>query len=483
MTTACTMASDPMLDQLCAALGRDLSAALVLTGPQTDIYCRDWHGDVQTGAMAVLRPRTTQEVSACVRAAHGLGIGVVPQGGRTGLVLGAVPDTPARQVVLSLERLNRIRRIDADDFTAEVEAGAVLQTIKDTLAEAGLFFPLALGSQGSCQLGGNLSTNAGGLNVLRYGMTRDLVLGLEVVLPDGQVLDLLSRLRKDNRGIDLKQLFIGAEGTLGVITAATLKLSPLPDQSVTALLAMDRLEDAITLFRLARRQCCDLMSAFEFMPPLAFTLAQEAMPDLTLPLAAEAPAYVLMELSGSGLVDIPALMDRFLEGAFAQGLVRDGVIAQSQAQAQALWRVREGMNDGQAKRGRHLRTDLSVPLSAVPAFVVEAEAAVTRALPGAVCVSYGHVGDGNVHLNVLPAPGADADAQIAQAKKLIHEVLARYDGSISAEHGIGRLKRDDFEVDLPQTRRALLQAIKRAIDPAWVMNPNCQLTLPDEAAR
>jgi FAD/FMN-containing dehydrogenase len=482
MTTACTIASEPVLDQLCAALGRDLSAALVLTGPQTDIYCRDWHGDVQTGAMAVLRPRTTQEVSACVRAAHGLGIGVVPQGGRTGLVLGAVPDTPARQVVLSLERMNRIRRIDADDFTAEVEAGAVLQTIKDQLAEAGLFFPLALGAQGSCQLGGNLSTNAGGVNVLRYGMTRDLVLGLEVVLPDGQILDLLSRLRKDNRGIDLKQLFIGAEGILGVITAATLKLCPLPDQSVTALLALDRLEDAITLFRLARRQCCDLMSAFEFMPPLAFTLAREAMPDLPTAMDETAPAYVLMELSGSGLVDVAGLMERFVELAFVEGLVRDGVVAQSQAQAKTLWRVRDGMNDGQAKRGRHLRTDLSVPLSAMAEFVAEAEAAVTAALPGAVCVSYGHVGDGNVHLNVLPALGRDADDQIAKAKKVIHDVLYRFGGSISAEHGIGRLKRDDFEKELSQPKRAILESIKRAIDPGLVMNANCQISFTDQPA-
>lgn len=483
MTADRIPASDALLARFCAALGADLAGDLVLSGPATDAYCRDWHGDVQTGAMAVVRPRTTQQVSACLRAARDLGIGVVPQGGRTGLVLGAVPDAPARQLVLSLERMNRIRRIDADDFTAEVEAGAVLQSVKDALAEAGLFFPLALGAQGSCQLGGNLSTNAGGLNVLRYGMTRDLVLGLEVVLPDGRVLDLLSRLRKDNRGIDLKQLFIGAEGTLGVITAATLRLSPLPEQSVSALLALDRLEDAITLFRSARRQCCDLMSAFEFMPPLAFALAQEAMPDLTLPMAPDAPAYVLMELSGSGLVDIPTLMDRFLEGAFAQGLVRDGVVARSQAQAQGLWRIREGMNDGQARRGRHLRTDLSVPLSCLPAFVAEAEAAVTAALPGAVCVSYGHVGDGNVHLNVLPAAGADPEVQIAQAKTLIHAVLARYQGSISAEHGIGRLKRADFEADLPPARADLLAAIKRAIDPVGVMNPNCQLTLFEAAPK
>lgn len=477
MTTAPDTAAPPLLDGLQKALGAELAADLVLSGPDMAPYCRDWHGDVQSDALAVLRPRDTAQVSACLRAASAMGLGVVPQGGRTGLVLGAVPDTPARQVVLSLERMNRIRRIDADDFTAEVEAGVVLQTLKDRLADAGLFFPLALGAQGSCQIGGNLSTNAGGLNVLRYGMTRDLVLGLEVVLPDGRVLDLRSRLRKDNRGIDLKQVFIGAEGTLGVITAATLKLGPLPEQTATALLALDRLEDAMSLFRLARRQCCDLMSAFEFMPPLAFTLAREAMPDLPIPMATDAPAYVLMELSGSGLVDVANLMERFLELAFSEGLVRDGVIAQSQTQAQGLWLIREGMNDGQARRGRHLRTDVSVPLSRLPEFVAAAEAAVTAALPGAVCVSYGHVGDGNVHLNVLPAQGRDTDQQIEMAKKLIYQVLERFDGSISAEHGIGRLKRADFQDALPEVQRDLLGAIKRAIDPAQMMNPNCQLVL------
>lgn len=466
------IAEPGIYDELCARLGADL----VLTGPDMAPYCRDWHGDVQTGAVAVLSPRDTDQVAACLRAAADLGLDVVPQGGRTGLVLGAVPDMPGRQVVLSLERMNRIRRIDAADFTAEVEAGVVLQALKDRLAEDGLFFPLALGAQGSCQIGGNLSTNAGGLNVLRYGMTRALVLGLEVVLPDGRVLDLRSRLRKDNRGLDLNQLFIGAEGTLGVITAAVLKLSPLPEQVATALVALDSLEQAIALFQMARRQCCDLMSAFEFLPPLAFDLAREAMPDLPLPLKPDAPAYVLMELSGSGLVDIDALMAQFLELAMTEGLVRDGVVAQSQTQARALWLIREGMNEGQARRGRHLRSDVSVPLSELPAFVAEAEAAILAEMPGVVCVSYGHVGDGNVHLNVLPAAEADRDAQIAQAKKILHRVLARYGGSISAEHGIGRLKRADFEAGLGDVQRDLLQAVRAAIDPDGRMNPNCQLS-------
>ncbi|KND20727.1 FAD-binding protein [Pannonibacter phragmitetus] len=457
-----------------------LGADMVLTGTDVARYCRDWHGDVETGAVAVLRPRSTQDVTRAVKAVAALGLSLVPQGGNTGLVLGATPDDPAGQVVLSLERMTATRRLDADDFSAVVEAGAVLSEFKDKVAEAGLFFPLALGAQGSCRIGGNVSTNAGGINVLRYGMTRELVLGLEVVLPDGSIFDGLSALRKDNRGIDLKQLFIGAEGTLGIVTAVAVKLLPQPDQVATALLGLNALEDAIRLYRRARRDCCDLMSAFEFMPPLAFTLAQEAIPDLPMPMAADYPAYVLMEISGSGLVDVDDLMSRFLEGVMADGLVVDGVVAASQAQARTLWLFREGMNEGQAKRGRHLRTDVSVPLSRVPDFVREAEAAIHAALPDCTCVSYGHVGDGNVHLNVLPPAGLtrqEVDARIYQAKTVLNTVLDGFCGSISAEHGIGRLKKPDFEARLHPVNRQLLTSIKAAIDPQGIMNPGCQLNL------
>ncbi|MNU48687.1 putative FAD-linked oxidoreductase [compost metagenome] len=462
---------------LCAILGEDL----VLTNSADMLqYCRDWHGDVTSGAIAVIRPRSTADVQAAVKACRDLGLKIVPQGGNTGLVLGGIPDEPERQVVLSLERMNRIRNIDSDDFSAVVEAGCVLAELKDAIAEKGMFFPLALGAQGSCRIGGNVSTNAGGINVLRYGMTRELVLGLEVVLPDGSVFDGLSTLRKDNRGLDLKQLFIGAEGTLGIITAVSVKLTPYPDNVATALLALNSLDDAITLYRRARRDCCDLMSAFEFMPPLAFTLAREAMPDLPIPLSGDYPAYVLMEISGSGLVDIDDLMHRFLEAVMTDELVVDGTIATSQAQARNLWLIREGMNEGQAKRGAHMRTDISVSLSQLAAFVVDAEAAVAQALPDCISVSYGHVGDGNVHLNVLPPNGSTIEERhekIYKAKKVVNVVVDKYNGSISAEHGIGRLKRDDFEERLSKTKRGLLVAIKKAIDPDLLLNPHCQIDL------
>ncbi|KAB2792782.1 FAD-binding oxidoreductase [Brucella anthropi] len=461
---------------LVALLGVDL----VMTGKNDMLgYCRDWPGDVENTAVAVIRPRSTADVSAAVKACYSLGLSIIPQGGNTGLVQGGVPDGRDNLVILSLERMNHIRKIDPDDFSAVVDAGCILSELKDKLAAEGMFFPLALGAQGSCRIGGNVSTNAGGINVLRYGMTRELVLGLEVVLPDGTIFNGLSTLRKDNRGIDLKQLFIGAEGILGVVTGVAIKLMPLPDKVETALLGLNSLDDVIALYRRARVQCCDLMSAFEFMPPVAFTLAQEAMPELAMPLG-QYPAYVLMEVSGSGLVDILSLMEQFLVGAMEDGLVLDGTIASSRAQGQNLWTFREAMNEGQALRGKHLRTDISVPLSKLASFVGEAERELTKVLPDCLAVSYGHVGDGNVHLNVIPESNLDVatkDMKITLAKETINAVLDRYAGSISAEHGIGRLKREDFEKRIDPARRKLLEGIKQIIDPDNVMNPGCQLSL------
>ncbi|MND57879.1 putative FAD-linked oxidoreductase [compost metagenome] len=463
-----------------AALRQALGADMVLTDPDAmQRFCRDFPGDIENVAIAVLRPRTTEEVSQAVKMCRSLGLGIIPQGGNTGLVQGGVPDGQSDVVILSLERMNNIRQVDPDDFSAIVEAGCILLEMKTQLAAQGMFFPLSLGAQGSCRIGGNVSTNAGGVNVLRYGMTRELVLGLEVVLPDGAIFNGLSTLRKDNRGIDLKQLFIGAEGIFGIVTAIAIKLMPLPDKIETAMLGLNSLEDAIALYRRARVQCCDLMSAFEFMPPVAFTLAQEAIPDLVAPLG-QYPAYVLMEISGSGLVDTAVLMEAFLNEALESGLVLDGTIASSHMQAQNLWQFREGMNAGQGLRGKHLRTDVSVPLSKLAAFVAEAEAELAEVLPDCLPISYGHVGDGNVHLNVIPPRDLDIaskDEKIKLAKQTINAVLDRYAGSISAEHGIGRLKREDFEKRLDPVRKAILKSLKQVLDPDAIMNPGCQLSL------
>jgi len=464
-----------------AALIQRLGASSVLVDPVAQQrYCRDWHGDVSTGAVAVIRPDSTQAVVLAVQTCAQLGLGIVPQGGNTGLVLGATPDEPQRQVVLSLERMNRVRSMDADDFSAVVEAGCILQHVQEAAEEAGLFLGLSLGAEGSCHIGGNVSTNAGGINVLRYGMAREQVLGLEVVLPDGTVFDALGSLRKDNRGIDLKQLFIGAEGILGIVTAVSLKLHPRPTQIETALLGVDSLQAALQLYRLARRDCCDLMSAFEFMPPEAFGLAQEAIPDLAMPIAADHPGYVLMELSASGLVDLRALLDQFLEKAMADELVRDGVVAASRAQAVNLWKFREGMVEGQARRGPHLRTDVSVSLSRLADFVDQAQGRLRAAFPDSLTLSYGHVGDGNVHINVIPPPGvsgAECERIIHEAEDCINAVIDDFHGSISAEHGIGRLKRAKFEARISAPQRKLLAAIKQAVDPGLMFNPDCQIRI------
>ncbi len=440
-------------------------------------YCRDWHGDVQTGAVAVLRPGSTADVSRCVRACVDLGLAIVAQGGNTGLVLGGIPDDAQSQVVLSLERMNRVRRIDVDDFSAVVDAGCVLEAIKDAVSEHDFFFPLSLGAQGSCQIGGNVSTNAGGINVLHYGMARDLVLGLEVVLPDGSVLDLLHTLRKDNRGIDLKQLFIGAEGTLGIVTGVAIKLFPRPRQVETAMVALGSLHDVIALYRRARHDCCDLMTAFEFMQPLAFQLAIEAHPDLTMPLG-DYPAYVLMEVSGSGLVDARGMLEQFLENAMADGLILDGTVAATRAQSMRLWRFREGMIEGQAQRGVHMRTDVSVPLSSLADFVRNAQHDLQQAFPDSEVVAYGHVGDGNVHLNLLPPARATLDERheiLQRGNDIVNKWIDVYGGSISAEHGIGRLKLADFEQRLPPVQRRLLEGLRGLLDPHQHMNPRCQL--------
>jgi len=475
------MSTPLSVGDLQAALIAQLGAASVIVDSAEQLrYCRDWHGDVTTGTVAVIRPDSTQAVSQAVQLCAQWGLAIVPQGGNTGLVLGATPDEPQRQVVLSLERMSRVRSMDADDFSAVVEAGCILQQVQEAAEDAGMFLGLSLGAEGSCQIGGNISTNAGGINVLRYGMAREQVLGLEVVLPDGSVLDALGSLRKDNRGIDLKQLFIGAEGILGIVTAVSLKLHPRPTQIETALLGVDSLQSAITLYRQARRDCCDLMTAFEFMPPEAFTLAQEAIADLTMPISADYTGYVLMELSASGLVDLRALLDQFLEKTMEGGLVLDGVVAASHAQAQTLWKFREGMVEGQARRGAHLRTDVSVSLSRLADFVEQAETRLRAAFPDSLTITYGHVGDGNVHINVVPPASADAAEReriIHDGKDCINAVIDDFHGSISAEHGIGRLKLPEFEARLSAPQRKLLTAIKQAVDPDLMLNPNCQIRM------
>ncbi|CAM5774154.1 oxidoreductase [Labrys miyagiensis] len=457
------------------SLESHLAAFDPVTDPdQAERYLTDWPRDAHGRARAILRPRNVEEVAAIVRLCAAEGIPVVPQGGHTGLVEGAVPSGEGREVIVSLERLNRIRDVDAINFSMTVEAGCILANLHAVAAGHDRLFPLSLGAQGSCQIGGNIATNAGGINVLRYGMTRNLVLGVEVVLPDGRIWNGLRKLHKNNTGYDLKQLFIGSEGTLGIVTAVSLRLFPKPTQVETAFLAVESPAAAVELYGLARRDLSDLLSAFEIIPRFGLELAQEATPDLRDPLTTSASHYVLMEASASGLVDLATLMQLFLEGAMEAGHVLDGTIAANTAQARLLWRFREDLVEGQAKRGRHLRTDVSVPISSIADFLARTDAALAAAEPNAIPVAYGHVGDGNIHYNVLPPPDmaeADKPAFLKRCEKAIYACLAEFGGSISAEHGIGRAKLSSYLKGLSPVEKALTEGVKRQFDPEGIMSP------------
>lgn len=441
---------------------------------------RDWHGDHVAAALAVVMPANTEQVQNVVRYCAEQAIAVVPQGGNTGLVLGALPlGTDARVIVMGLGRMNAIRDMDHDNYAMTVEAGCILQTVQDAAAAQGFLFPVSLGAEGSCQIGGNISTNAGGVNVLRYGMMREQVLGLEVVLPDGSVLHNLKGLRKDNRGIDVNQFFIGAEGALGIVTAASLRLSPLPQNVVTALLALDSVHDAVQLYLQARKRCGDLMTAFELMPQNVLTLAQEALPDTTAPMSLSHSTYVLVEFSGAELVDVAGVLEGFLEDVMEDGVLQDAVIAHSHTQAATLWRYREAVNEAQALRGLHLRSDVSVSISRMAEFVEQIQQRLQQAFPTSLVVGYGHIGDGNVHVNVLPPAEFTTEQRmelIAAGGDIITECVMAFNGSFSAEHGVGRLKKHTFEHYADAAQKTLMHKLKQCVDPKNIMNPGCLLS-------
>jgi FAD/FMN-containing dehydrogenase len=437
-------------------------------------YIRDWTGEAEGNPSFVARPRSVAEVVDLVRYCAEKGFAIVPQGGHTGLVEGASARIEGGHVLVSLERMNRIRAIDPLNFSVEVEAGCVLEVLHQAVEAEDLMFPLSLGAKGSCQIGGNVATNAGGINVLRYGMMRDLVLGLEVVLPDGRVWNGLKTLRKDNTGYDLKQLFLGSEGTLGIVTAATLKLFPRPSSIETMFLAVSSASDAIRLFAAARRHLADLLSAFELISDRSVELAR-TMPDISNPLGTGAPYYVLLEASSSGPLDLETLVGGFLEFAMEEEMVLDGVRASSVTQAQKIWAIREGVVEAQVKHGTYLRTDVSVPISQVAACIDDVEAALAETVADGVVLTYGHIGDGNMHFVVMPPrdmpEGPDRRSWIKASEAVIFEVVDRLGGSISAEHGIGRAKRAAFEKRASATQMDLLRTLKSGIDPANRMNP------------
>jgi FAD/FMN-containing dehydrogenase len=447
-------------------------------------YLTDFRGLYHGATPLVARPASTNDVAAVLAICHELGVAVVPHGGNTSYCGGATPHEDGREIVLSLGRMDRVREVDADNFSMTVEAGCLLADVRSGAEAAGRFFPLTLGSEGSCQIGGNLSTNAGGLNALRYGVTRDLVLGIEVVLADGRVIDGLTSLRKDNTGYDLRHLFIGAEGTLGIITAASLKLFPWPRSVETAFLAVPGLDAAVRLLAHLRAATGDAVTTFEFLPRMAVELAARHIPGVSDPLERPYEAYVLCEISTAREdPGLRALLESALEQALTDGLVLDAAFAESLGQRAALWKLRESIPEAQRAEGASIKHDVSVPVAALPRFLAEAQAAVLALVPTGRLVAYGHVGDGNLHFNVSVPLGGDAEEFLARAPAIheaVHGIVRRFRGSISAEHGIGRLKRAALAQHKGTVDLEVMRAIKRALDPKGILNPG--KVLPDEEA-
>ncbi len=423
----------------------------------------------------LVKPASTAEVAEVVKICADAGITVVPQGGNTGLVGGGVPFEHGGEILLSMSRMNHVRAADPANYTMTVEAGCVLADIQAAAEKIDRLFPLSLGAEGSCQIGGNISTNAGGVAVLHYGNMRELVLGIEAVLPDGQVWNGLRALRKDNTGYDLKQLFIGAEGTLGVITAAVLKLFPLPRDVQTAFVAIRDLDAAIDLLAAARNASGDAVTSMELIPRMSLEFACRHVAGVTDPLSEPHENYLLVEFSGArsdgGMAEN---MTAFLEGAFEIGLVLDAALAQSEAQRADLWRIREAIVEAQKFEGGSIKHDIAVPVDKSPEFIRRAVAAVTAAMPGIRPLPFGHIGDGNIHFNLSQPPGMDAGEFLthwAEMNRIVHDIVADLDGSISAEHGVGRLKREEITRYKSALELEMMRKVRAALDPKGIMNP------------
>jgi FAD/FMN-containing dehydrogenase len=448
----------------------------VLTEGDLSAYEQDWRKRCHGKALAVVRPGTTAEVAAIVKACARAGVSIVPQGGNTSMVVGAVPDDTGQQVVLNLQRINAIRTIDSGNMTVTVEAGCVLQTLQEAVDRAGHLFPLSLAAEGSCTLGGNLGTNAGGTQVVRYGNTRDLCLGLEVVTAHGEVWDGLSGLRKDNTGYDLRDLFIGSEGTLGIITAATMKLYPKPAAQLTAWAALPSLDAAVALLGLAHQHLGSGLTGFEVMGQFALSLVDKHCPQQRVPLYRDTPFCVLLENSDhESEAHARGQFEHLLELAMEHGLVTDAVVAESLTQAHQLWHIRESIPMAQAEEGLNIKHDISIPVSRIPAFCEATDALLRTALPGVRLVNFGHLGDGNLHYNVQAPEGGDAPAFLreheARVNTIVFDSVRAFDGSISAEHGIGSLKVDKLPYYKSPVALSMMRAIKQALDPNGTMNP------------
>lgn len=464
--------TDRLLTRLTAIVG----ARNVLTSEADKApYLTEWRGYYRGRTPAVLRPGSAQEISAILKLANETGTSIVPQGGNTGLVGGQIPDESGRELVLSLERLDKIRAVDPAGSTITAEAGVILERLQERAAEADMLFPLSLGAQGSCRIGGNISTNAGGTSVLSYGNTRSLVLGLEVVLPTGEIWNGLRALLKDNTGYDLKQIFIGAEGTLGVVTAAVLKLFPRPRGQTVAIAGLSDPASALRLLRLARDVAGTGLSAFELMPRFLIELLRDHLDGARDPLGEAHPWYVLLEVSsGRGDDDARGILEQALATGLERGVVRDAAIAASLEQAKLFWRMRHGVSEVQKHAGGSIKHDVSVAVERVPDFIERGSAAVAKLVPGIVPLPFGHLGDGNIHFNFTQPPGMDRKAFMARAPEvhaIMTEIVMDLGGSIAAEHGIGRYKRELLRSVKSELELDMMRRIKRAFDPNNILNP------------
>jgi FAD/FMN-containing dehydrogenase len=473
------MLDQTLLDRFKAIVGE----AYAITD-QTEIapHLKETRGLYFGASPLLLKPGSVEEVSAIMALASETGTAIVPQSGNTGHVGGQTPREGGSDVLLSLARLNRIREVDVPANTMTVDAGCILQTIQEEAERHDRLFPLSLGSQGSCQIGGNLSTNAGGTQVLAYGNMRQLCLGLEVVLPTGEIWNGLRKLKKDNTGYDLRDLFIGAEGTLGVITGAVLKLFPRPRGHQVAFAGLDSAEAALRLFECASAVCGSSLTGFELMARIGVEFTVRHIPGVREPLDEAYPWYALIDISTSDSTEAAAtMMQNLMEEAFAVGLIRDATIAASTQQARDFWRLRESMSNAQKPEGGSIKHDVSVPVSAIPAFMAKAEQAVMAAIPGARICAFGHLGDGNIHYNISQPVGADKQAFIDRWREInaiVHGLVLDFGGSISAEHGIGQLKRDELAEIRPDIEIDLMRRIKKAFDPALIMNPDKVIRTP-----
>jgi FAD/FMN-containing dehydrogenase len=460
------------LDQCRNAIG----TAYVLTeASDTAAYLTDWRQRHTGKALAVVKPACTEEVAAVVKLCNQYEVPIVPQGGNTGLVLGSVPDLSGNALVMSLTRLNRIHAVNPINNTITVEAGCILQQVQHAASEVERLFPLSLAAEGNCTIGGNLSTNAGGTAVLRYGNARELCLGLEVVTPQGHIWNGLRGLRKDNTGYDLRDLYIGAEGTLGIITAAVLKLFPKPKAQLTALAALRTPEDALALLSFAQDQCGPMLTGFELISDYCFQLLNKHFPDLRMPFPQSANQYVLLELSDHESNEhATTMLEAVITSSLELGIIHDAVVATSLAQSEALWKLREHIPLAQAKEGKNIKHDIAVPISHIAEFITTTDGLLQKKFPGCRMVTFGHLGDGNLHYNVSPSAEEAEDAFLAhqsEVNRLVHDSVHQFCGSISAEHGLGALKREEIRRYKSDVEIALMQSIKSSLDPLNIMNP------------